>query len=216
MDIRTVRRSTVAGAGSSRGIIGAMDEKPAWQPRDSDAEVGDVLLSAEAIAEVVRRLGADIARDYKGRQPLLVGVLKGAFVFMADLMRAIALPTEVDFLAVSSYGASTTSSGVVRILKDLDVALTGRDVIVVEDIVDSGLTLGFLLENLAARGAASLAVCALLVRDGILLPKEVTSRLRYTGFTLPPTWVVGYGLDAGDRNRHLSAIHTYRAPGSAQ
>lgn len=189
-----------------------METQPVWHPRDSDAEVGDVWLSSARIASCVDELGAAITRDYAGRQPLLVGVLKGAFVFMADLLRAVQLPTEVDFLAVSSYGASTTSSGVVRIMKDLDVPLAGRDVILVEDIVDSGLTLAFLLENLAARGAASLAVCALLVREGVALPSEVTSRLKYTGFALPPSWVVGYGLDAGERNRHLRSIHAYLPP----
>ena len=190
-------------------------EAPPWQPRDSDLEVGDILFPADVIAARVTELGAAITADYAGRQPLLVGVLKGAFVFMADLLRAVHVPVEVDFLAVSSYGASTTSSGVVRIMKDLDVPIGGRDVILVEDIVDSGLTLGFLLENLAARGAASLAVCALLVRDAggeTALPEEVTARLRYTGFTLPPSWVVGYGLDAGERNRHLGGIHRYSAP----
>ena len=190
-------------------------DAPLWQPRESHLEVGEVLLGAEVIAARVAELGAAITADYVGRQPLLVGVLKGAFVFMADLLRAVNLPTEVDFLAVSSYGASTTSSGVVRIMKDLDVPIEGRDVILVEDIVDSGLTLAFLLENLAARGARSLAVCALLVRDvgdEAALPPEVTSRLRYTGFTLPPSWVVGYGLDAGERNRHLQGIHRYAAP----
>ena len=187
-------------------------DRPVWQPRDSDREVGEVLLTAEAIAAKVAELGSAITTDYTGRQPLMVGVLKGAFVFMADLLRAVSLPTEVDFLAVSSYGASTTSSGVVRIMKDLDVPIDGRDVIVVEDIVDSGLTLGFLLENLAARGARSLVVCALLVREGVELPAEVTCRLRYRGFTLPPSWVVGYGLDAGERNRHLAGIHRYVAP----
>lgn len=179
-----------------------------WQPRDSDAEVGEVLLPAADVARRVAELGAAITADYAGRQPLFVGVLKGAFVFLADLVRAVALPLEVDFLAVSSYGASTTSSGVVRIVKDLDFPLQGRDVVLVEDIIDSGLTLRFLLENLEARGPASLSVAALIVRDTV----EPDARVRYVGFHLPPVWVVGYGLDAGQRNRHLRAVHSYVAP----
>ncbi len=183
-----------------------------WTPRDSLREAGEVLITESAISAAVGRLAAEITADYAGRQPLLIGVLKGAFVFLADLIRAIELPTEVDFLAVSSYGASTSSSGVVRILKDLDRAIEGRDVVLVEDIIDSGLTLGFLVQNLLSRGPASLHVCALLVREGVELPAVVQDRVRYTGFVLPPSWVVGYGLDAGERNRHLRAIHTYVAP----
>jgi hypoxanthine phosphoribosyltransferase len=180
-----------------------------WSPRDSDREVGEVLLSEATIDGLVRKIGAQITSDYVGRQPLLLGVLKGAVVFLADLMRAIDLPTEIDFLAVSSYGASTTSSGVVRIVKDLDVPLDGRDVILVEDIIDSGLTLSFLLENLQHRNPASLCVAALLVREGVELPERVSALLKYTGVTLAPGWVVGYGLDAGNRNRHLRGLHHY-------
>lgn len=183
----------------------------AWEPFDSVRNVGDVLLSARDIAEVVGSLASRITADFAGRQPLLVGVLKGAFVFMADLMRAVDLPTEVDFMAVTSYGESTTSSGVVRILKDLDIPLAGRDVIVVEDIIDSGLTLSFLLQNLESRGPASLSVCALLVREGVDLPAAVSSRLHYVGVELEPGWVVGYGLDAAERNRHLAGLHRYVA-----
>ena len=183
-----------------------------WEPRDSNAEVGAVLLDEAAIQAGVARLAGEITRDYAGRQPLLVGVLKGAFVFLADLMRAIELPTEVDFLAVSSYGTSTTSSGVVRILKDLDRAIEGRDVLLVEDIIDSGLTLAFLVQNLQSRNPASLNICALLQREGVEPPAVVRERLRYAAFTLPPTWVVGYGLDAGERNRNLRAIHAYVPP----
>jgi hypoxanthine phosphoribosyltransferase len=174
--------------------------------------VGEVLLSEATIDGLVRKIGAQITADYAGRQPLLLGVLKGAVVFLADLMRAIDLPTEIDFLAVSSYGASTTSSGVVRIIKDLDVPLDGRDVILVEDIIDSGLTLSFLLENLQHRNPASLCVAALLVREGVELPERVASLLQYTGVTLAPGWVVGYGLDAGNRNRHLRGLHHYVVP----
>lgn len=182
-----------------------------WQPRPSHLEVGEVLLPAEEISRIVAHLGARITEDYAGRQPLFVAVLKGAFVFMADLLREVQLNTEVDFLAVSSYGDSTTSSGAVRILKDLDIALEGRDVILVEDIIDSGLTLSFLVQNLISRAPASLSLCALLIRKGVTLPEPVTSRLRYVGHELEPGWIVGYGLDAGERNRHLPSIHHYLA-----
>jgi hypoxanthine phosphoribosyltransferase len=177
-----------------------------------NSEVGEVLLSAEEISVIVHQLAHQISHDYAGKSPLLVGVLKGAVVFLSDLMRAIDLPTEIDFLAVSSYGQSTTSSGVVRILKDLDVPLEGRDVILVEDIIDSGLTLSFLLDILERREPASLAVCALLVRSGLELPPKTAKYLRYSGHTLEPGWVVGYGLDAGGRNRHLRGLHRYVAP----
>ena len=184
-----------------------------WVPRDSDGEVGRVLISAEQIAERVQQIGAQITSDLAGRQPLFVGVLKGAFVFMADLIRCVDLPLEIDFMAVSSYGASTTSTGVVRIVKDLDVALDGRDVILVEDIVDSGLTLDFLVRNLEARGPASLCVCALLKRRDLdLSDTHAGARLRYVGVELDPDWIVGYGLDAGQRNRHLPSLHHYLAP----
>lgn len=176
------------------------------------SEVGEILLSEERIHAIVSELGAQISLDYSGKAPLLVGVLKGAVVFLSDLLRAVDLPTEIDFLAVSSYGASTTSSGVVRILKDLDVPLEGRDVILVEDIIDSGLTLSFLLDILERRNPASLAVCALLVRDGLDLPTKTKKYLRYTGHVLSPGWVIGYGLDAGGRNRNLRALHRYVAP----
>jgi hypoxanthine phosphoribosyltransferase len=186
-----------------------------WQPRDSSREVGDVLISEEDIASLVTSLGKQITADYAGRQPLLLGVLKGAVVFLADLMRAIDLPTEIDFLAVSSYGEETSSSGVVRILKDLDRPIEGRDVILVEDIIDSGLTLSFLVENLLSRRPASLTICALLVREGVSLPPNVAERVAYQGTLLPPGWVVGYGLDAGERNRHLRSLHAYVAsPGT--
>lgn len=175
-------------------------------------EVGAVLLSEDEIASIVRSLGWQITNDYAGRAPLLVGVLKGAVVFLSDLLRSIDLPTEIDFLAVSSYGTSTTASGVVRILKDLDVSLVGRDVILVEDIIDSGLTLSFLLDIFERREPASLAVCALLVREGLELPEKTKKYLRYTGHSLQPGWVVGYGLDAGGRNRHLRALHRFVAP----
>ena len=137
---------------------------------------------------------------------MLVGVLKGAFVFMSDLSRAIDLPVEFDFMAVSSYGSATRSSGVVRILKDLDLDLTDRHVLIVEDIVDSGLTLAYLRKNLAARGPASMEVCALLVKEGL---QRVDLDLKYVGFTIPPAFVVGYGLDVAERYRNLPYIAEY-------
>ncbi len=172
-----------------------------------DPDMGGVVVSEEAIHKRVAELGAQIAADYAGRPPLLVGVLKGGFVFMADLARAIDLPVEFDFMAVASYGSSTRTSGVVRIVKDLDADLNGRHVLVVEDIVDSGLTLAFLLRNLAARHPASLAVCALLVKEGCQPPLP-----DYVGFEIPPDFVVGYGLDVAERYRNLPSIRRYGGP----
>lgn len=172
-----------------------------------DPARGEIVVSEEQIAARIVELGAEITADYHGRAPLLVGVLKGAFVFMADLSRAIDLPVEFDFMAVSSYGAATKTSGVVRIVKDLDLDLSGRDVIVVEDIIDSGLTLQYLRRNLLARGPASLEVCALLVREG---QQKGELGLRYVGFTIPPEFVIGYGLDVAERYRNLRDIRTYR------
>ena len=178
-----------------------------WRP-DDDPVVGDVVIDGPRLRARVAELGAEITTDYADRPPLLVGVLKGAFVFMADLARAIALPVEVDFMAVSSYGSATRSSGVVRIVKDLDADLTGRHVLLVEDIVDSGLTLAYLRKYLAARNPASLEVCALMVRDG----SKARDSLRYVGFTLPPDFVLGYGLDVDERFRNLEEIRAYRPP----
>ena len=166
--------------------------------------VGPVVVSAEELRERVLALGAVITADYEGRAPLLVGVLKGAYMFMSDLARAIRLPVEVDFMAVSSYWSATRTSGIVRIVKDLDADLTGRHVLVVEDIVDSGLTLSYLQRYLHARGPASLEVCALLVKEG---QQRAALRLRYVGFTIPPDFVVGYGLDVDERFRNLPSIH---------
>jgi hypoxanthine phosphoribosyltransferase len=165
--------------------------------------VDKVVVSEEQLQNRIRELGKEISADYEGRPPLLVGVLKGAFVFMADLARCIDLPVEFDFMAVASYGAATKSSGVVRIVKDLDADLTNRHVLVVEDIVDSGLTLAFLKRNLLARNPASLEVCALLVKDG--LQREELA-LKYVGFTIPPEFVIGYGLDADEKHRNLPYI----------
>ncbi|MCA9297862.1 MAG: hypoxanthine phosphoribosyltransferase, partial [Phycisphaerales bacterium] len=158
------------------------------------------------ISQRISELGAQISEDLAGRAPLLVGVLKGAFVFMADLARAIDLPVEFDFMAVSSYGNATKSSGVVRIVKDLDLDLTGRDVLIVEDIIDSGLTLAYLRKNLMARNPASVEVCALLVREGL---QKTDLDLRYVGFSIPPDFVVGYGLDVAEKYRNLPYICRY-------
>jgi hypoxanthine phosphoribosyltransferase len=173
-------------------------------------ELGDVLVSREQLQARVAELGAGIGADYAGLDPLFVGVLRGAFVFMADLVRACPLPAEVDFMAVSSYGASTRTSGVVRIVKDLDTELEDRHVVLVEDIVDSGLTLSYLRRMLAARKPASLEVCALLVRDSV--PQVDVATLRYVGFRIPGSWVVGYGLDAGQRWRGLPDVRVWNAP----
>jgi hypoxanthine phosphoribosyltransferase len=169
-------------------------------------EVGRIVISEDALQARIRELGEEITRDYEGRPPLLVGVLKGAFMFMSDLSRAIDLPVEFDFMAVSSYGSATKSSGVVRIIKDLDLDLTDRHVLIVEDIVDSGLTLDYLRKNLIARGPASMEVCALLVKEGL---QRAELDLRYTGFTIPPSFVIGYGLDVGERWRNLPYLAEY-------
>ena len=173
---------------------------------DPDGVVGDVVVSEERLLRRIDELGAEISADYADRPPLLVGVLKGAFTFMSDLSRSIRLPVEIDFMAVSSYGSATRTSGVVRIVKDLDADLAGRHVLVVEDIVDSGLTLNYLRRYLWARGPASLEVCALLVKEG---RQRTDPDLRYVGFRIPPDFVVGYGLDVGERLRNLRAVHAY-------
>lgn len=165
--------------------------------------IGEVIVSTDALACRVRELAAKISNDYAGKDVVLVGVLKGAIFFVADLMRALELECEVDFMAVASYGSATKSSGVVRILKDLDAAIQGRHVLIVEDIVDSGLTLKYLLRNLAARGPASLDVCALLIKPG---RRKVDLRLKYVGFEIPDRFVIGYGLDHGERYRNLPFV----------
>ena len=177
-------------------------------PKES---VGNTLVTETQIAQRVAELGSQITADYAGKKPLLVAVLRGAFMFLADLSRAIDLPVEIDFMAVSSYGNQTASSGVVRILKDLDEDLEGRHVIVVEDIIDSGLTLSYLRRNLENRAAASVEVCALLVREG---RQKVDDKLAYVGFELPPDFVVGYGLDASGNFRNLPYIAEYLGPSS--
>ena len=172
-----------------------------------EPDIEKVLVSTEQIEAALTTMGEQITRDYAGRSLLLVGVLKGAFVVMADLARHIALPLEFDFMAVSSYGAATKTSGVVRILKDLDHDLDGLDVLLVEDIVDSGLTLKYLLKNLAARKPASLEVAALLRKTGL---QKVPLDLRYVGFEIPPEFVVGYGLDYAERYRNLPYVATLK------
>jgi hypoxanthine phosphoribosyltransferase len=170
-------------------------------------DVEKVLLTSEEIQAKLAEMGEQITQDYAGKTILLVGVLKGAFVVMADLARYIRLPVELDFMAVSSYGAATKSSGVVRIMKDLDHDLRDQHVLVVEDIVDSGLTLKYLLKNLAARKPASLEVAALLRKVGI---QQVELDLRYVGFDIPNEFVVGYGLDFAEKYRNLPYIGTLR------
>ena len=177
--------------------------------KTDDPNVGPVVVTAEQLEERIAALGKEITEDYQGRAPLLVGVLKGAFMFMSDLARAVALPVEFDFMAVSSYGSATKTSGVVRIVTDLDIDLSGRDVILVEDIVDSGLTLSYVRKNLLARGPASLEVCALLVREGL---QKRDPELRYVGFHIPPDFVIGYGLDIGERYRNLPFVCVYAGP----
>ena len=168
-----------------------------------DPNIGETIVSETQLRDRIAELGKDLTRDYEGRAPLLVGVLKGAFLFMSDLAREIALPVEFDFMAVSSYGSATKTSGVVRIVKDLDVDLSGRDVILVEDIVDTGLTLGYLRKNLQSRNPASLEVCALLVREGL---QTQDPDVKYVGFEIPPDFVIGYGLDVEERYRNLPDI----------
>lgn len=166
--------------------------------------VGRAIITAQELRERVAEIGAEITADYQGRRPLFVGVLKGAFVFMSDLARAIDLPVEIDFMAVSSYGLSTESSGVVRIIKDLETDVRDRHVVLVEDIVDSGLTMDYLAELLRARGPASFEMCALLVRSD-----ANSDGIRYVGFSVPPDWLVGYGLDVGECYRELPSVHLY-------
>jgi hypoxanthine phosphoribosyltransferase len=172
-----------------------------------EPDIARILISSDEIQAKLAEMGERIAADYAGRKLLLVGVLKGAFVVMADLARYIRLPLEFDFMAVSSYGAATQTSGVVRILKDLDHDLEGLDVLLVEDIIDSGLTLNYLLKNLRARKPASLEVAALLRKMDL---QKVPLDIRYTGFEIPNEFVVGYGLDYAERYRNLPYIATLR------
>ena len=172
-----------------------------------EPDIEKILVSEEEIQAKLAEMGAQITADYEAKQLLLIGVLKGAFVVMADLSRNIRLPLEFDFMAVSSYGMATKTSGVVRIIKDLDHDLEGMDVVLVEDIVDSGLTLKYLLKNLSQRRPASLEVAALLRKEGI---QKVPLDLRYVGFDIPNEFVVGYGLDYAQRYRNLPYIGTLK------
>jgi hypoxanthine phosphoribosyltransferase len=170
---------------------------------DRDPAIGEMLVQPDELARRVQALGEEISSDYAGRDLVLIGVLKGASFFLSDLMRAITVPCEVDFMAVASYGSATDSSGVVRILKDLDASIEGRDVLIVEDIVDSGLTLNYLLRNLQARGPRSLEVCALLTKPE---RRKVDTPTRYVGFEIPDRFAIGYGLDHGERYRNLPYV----------
>jgi hypoxanthine phosphoribosyltransferase len=170
---------------------------------DFERGVKKVLIDEQTLRARIAELGEEISNDYRDKDLLLVGVLKGAVFFMADLMRHLSIPCEVDFMAISSYGASTDSSGIVRILKDLDINIEGRDVLVVEDIIDSGLTLSYLLRNLESRDPASLEVCALLTKPD---RREIEVPVRYTGFEIPNEFVIGYGLDYAERYRNLPYV----------
>ena len=170
-------------------------------------DIERILVTEDEIQSKVAELGKLISDDYRGRDLLLIGVLKGAFMLMSDLARHITIPLELDFMAVSSYGSSTKTSGVVRIMKDLDLDISGRDVLIVEDIIDSGLTLSWLLKNLESRAPSSLEVCALLSKPEV---QKVELDVRYHGFALPPVFVVGYGLDYGERYRNLSYVGTLK------
>ena len=165
--------------------------------------VSEVLIDEERLRGRIAELGEEVSHDYAGRDLLLVGVLKGAVFFMADLMRHLTVTCEIDFMAISSYGAATDSSGVVRILKDLDINIAGREVLVVEDIIDSGLTLSYLMRNLEAREPASLEICALLTKPE---RREIDVPVRYVGFEIPNRFVIGYGLDFGERYRNLPYV----------
>jgi hypoxanthine phosphoribosyltransferase len=170
-------------------------------------DIHHVLLTEQEIQDKIAELAAEVARDYAGREVLLVGVLKGAVLFMSDFARALRLPTQMEFMAVSSYGSATSSSGVVRILKDLDRDIAGRHVLVLEDIIDSGLTLSWLLRNLGTRQPASLEVCALLRKPEAI---KVEVPVKYVGFDIPNEFVVGYGLDYAERYRDLPYVATLR------
>ena len=173
----------------------------------SEDAIGEVLVSEEDLQRRVAELGAEVSRDYEGRPPLLVAILKGAVPFLADLMRSLTIDCELDFMAVSSYGSSTDSSGVVRILKDLDASIADRDVLIVEDIIDSGLTLHYLLRSLQAREPRSIEVCALLTKPE---RRRVDLPIRYVGFEIPNRFAIGYGLDHGERYRNLSYVAALR------
>src|SRR6478609_2228839 len=188
-------------AGSRRGA--GREGRARVSQTELEQAVGEVLIDQETLAARVAELGAEVSADYEGRDLLLIGVLKGAVFFMADLMRHLTVPCEVDFMAISSYGDATDSSGIVRILKDLDINIEGRHVLVVEDIIDSGLTLSYLIRNLESREPATLEVCALLTKPS---RREIDVPVRYVGFEIPNKFVVGYGLDFAERYRNLPYV----------
>ena len=169
----------------------------------NDPAIGETLVSSDDLQRRIAELGGEISRDYQGRDLFMVGVLKGAVLFLADLMRSLTVPCEIDFMAVSSYGSQTDSSGVVRILKDLDAPIEGRDVLIIEDIIDSGLTLHYLMKNLSARNPRSLEVCSLLTKPE---RRRVDLPIRYVGFEIPNRFAIGYGLDHAQRYRNLSFV----------
>jgi hypoxanthine phosphoribosyltransferase len=189
-----------ATAPETRGRVSAHIQSG---PVEGDDAIGEILVPAEDLKRRVRELAAEVSRDYEGKDLILVGVLKGAVLFLSDLMRHLDIPCEVDFMAVASYGSATKSSGVVRILKDLDAVIEDRDVLIVEDIVDSGLTLQYLLRNLAGRNPRSLEVCALMVKPE---RQKVDLRTKYVGFEIPNRFVIGYGLDHAERYRNLPYV----------
>lgn len=168
-----------------------------------EQNIKEVLVTEKELKEKIKEIGAEITADYKGKELLIIGVLKGAFTFMADLIREVKIPVEIDFMAVSSYGKSTTSSGVVRILKDLEGSIEGKHILVVEDIIDTGLTLSYLVNNLESRGAVSVKICTLLDK-----PERRTANvdIKYKGFDIPDEFVVGYGIDFAEKYRNLSEI----------
>ena len=173
-----------------------------------EKDVSEVLIDEEALQRRIAELGDEVSADYAGRDLLLIGVLKGAVFFMADLMRRLTVPCEIDFMAISSYGGQTDSSGVVRILKDLDMNIEGRDVLVVEDIIDSGLTLSYLMRNLRSRRPSSLEICALMTKPE---RREIDVPVRYVGFEIPNRFVIGYGLDFAERYRNLPYVGVLNA-----
>jgi hypoxanthine phosphoribosyltransferase len=176
----------------------------------NDPAIGETLVPSEDLQRRIGELGAEISRDYDGRDLVMVGVLKGAVLFLADLMRHLTVPCEIDFMAVSSYGSQTDSSGVVRIMKDLDAPIEGRDVLIVEDIIDSGLTLHYLMKNLSARNPNTLEVCALLTKPE---RRRVDLPIRYVGFEIPNRFAIGYGLDHAQRYRNLAYVAALKDQG---
>ena len=173
-----------------------------------EKDVAEVLIDEDSLQRRIAELGDEISSDYAGRDLLLIGVLKGAVFFMADLMRRLTVPCEIDFMAISSYGGQTDSSGVVRILKDLDGNIKDRDVLVVEDIIDSGLTLSYLMRNLRSREPASLEICSLMTKPS---RREIDVPVRYVGFEIPNRFVIGYGLDFAERYRNLPYVGVLNA-----